>query len=269
MNNFFFDTANVDFINNTWDKIKDKTDKSNVLGITTNPNALNKVGIVNIKQFCDLIRKLCDTIHDIRQDNSGIVYVQIPNSNNTIVQIKKYLEIIDGLLGQGAKIGLKLPPRNDIFWALNNGFWEATNFYLNVTGLCDAGTALKCLSYPIKYVSVLAGRMQDAGIDLYKQVDYIRSRAKDDKEIIAGSMRTLRGLRDTLFLGCIPTIGEKIWDFILEDPSFWDFAYPIRDGEQMFCPLITEKSLDLSNNFFYQMDEAGLALNKDFINNYC
>ena len=39
MKEFFFDTANIDFINSTMDKYGSKINRKWVKGITTNPNA--------------------------------------------------------------------------------------------------------------------------------------------------------------------------------------------------------------------------------------
>ncbi|MDO8611181.1 MAG: transaldolase family protein, partial [bacterium] len=258
MKQFFFDTANIESINSIWSKLPKTLDPSNALGVTTNPNALNKIGITKVNQLKELIEKLANKISEIRSDDEGIIYIQIPNSNNTIKEIQLWIDQLISIQPHRARICLKIPPRSDIFHALIDldlDGWQ--DFDLNITGICDAGTALKCLSYPVKYVSILAGRMQDAGINLHEQVDYIQSRAPDDKGIIAGSMRTINGLKDTIALGCVPTIGEKIWGLILQDPSFWDTAYAIRENNNRYCPLIAETSLSLSEAFFAQMDLAG------------
>lgn len=39
---FFFDTADVDYIRKTWDKMQSHVSGESVIGITTNPNALAK-----------------------------------------------------------------------------------------------------------------------------------------------------------------------------------------------------------------------------------
>ena len=87
---------------------------------------------------------------------------------------------------------------------------------LNVTGTADCSTALMSLSYGVRYVSIIPGRMEEKGIDAKNQIAYLNQRKKDNSEIITGSMRTLDGLKWAFEYGTVPTIGTKVWDLILE-----------------------------------------------------
>ena len=85
-------------------------------------------------------------------------------------------------------------------------------------------------------------------------------------------MRTIKGLKDSIFYRTVPTIGSRVWDIIdVEDlwkdfPTYWDNLYqrsevPCAD----YCPETTNKNIDLSRAFFEQMDGFGSKLHEDFI----
>ena len=51
MKDFFFDTANIDFIKSTMDKYGDDIKPSWVRGVTTNPNAFNKIKLTHLDEW--------------------------------------------------------------------------------------------------------------------------------------------------------------------------------------------------------------------------
>lgn len=251
---FFFDTADVSYIRAAWEKIKDKVDPKTVLGITTNPNAFFKIGKLQLSEWLETIPELCKVINEIRGDDFGIVYVQGPSSKMSAEEIFMYSRMVKDR-AQGAKIGLKIPPYTDV---LRNA--KMSDMLLNVTGVADASTALKCLTYKnVFFVSIIPGRMQEAGIDAEAHLNYVSERSGGSQRIISGSMRTLEGLISTFQYGTVPTIGERVWNILLENDNFekvWNHA-PIEKKNLDFSPSVSEENTKLSRDFFEQMDKCG------------
>lgn len=273
MKDFFIDTADVNYIRELWSKIKDKVDPKLVRGITTNPNAFFKLGKHRLIEWMETLPELCTVLAEIRGDANGVVYVQGPNSNMTNSEIDFYIKMISSR-NVGSKIGLKIPPYEDVLTKLAKGLY--TGLEINVTGVSDAGTALRCFTYPgVRYVSIIPGRMEEVGIDAKAHLDYVASRNKIDlaavygrQEVIAGSMRTIDGLIMTFQHDTVPTIGERVWNEILKDDNLdkllnIDYSQVYCRKDQEFCPQIDAVNTKLSTDFFEQMDNCGKVAYED------
>lgn len=257
MKHFFIDTANIPFIKETWNSISPSVDKKLVVGVTTNPNAFFKLNKLSIQEWFDLLPRLCETVSEIRQDGEGVVYVQGPSSEMSGDELLRYTETVSKLSDGNTRIGLKIPPYANILKYVPqlNEFTET-----NVTGISDASTALKCITYPVRYVSIIPGRMEEVGIDAKAQIEFVNQCNFGPTEIIAGSMRTIEGLMWTFQYNTVPTIGERVWTSMLEGNNLQtvlDIDYTISRPTTHFSPAITQKNYDLSVAFFEQMDACG------------
>ena len=85
---FFFDTADINYLEDLWPKIKGDIQSDNVAGITTNPNAFSKINANTINEWKENTLKLCKFVSEIRNDDKGVVYVQVPNSNMRKTEVK-------------------------------------------------------------------------------------------------------------------------------------------------------------------------------------
>ena len=81
MFDFFFDTADDQYILSAWDKASKYLDASCIRGITTNPNAFKKIETHRLKEWEQKLPVLCSLVSDLRGDSEGVVYVEVPNSN--------------------------------------------------------------------------------------------------------------------------------------------------------------------------------------------
>jgi hypothetical protein len=273
MKNFFIDTANVEYIKSLWEKIKNDVDPKDVRGITTNPNAFFKINKPELSEWLHLLPELCKVVSEIRGDNMGEVYIQGPNSNMEVDEQLYFARLVSNYSNGKAQIGLKIPP----YWnILENSDILSRHTPINVTGTADAGTVLKCLSFPnIRYVSIIPGRMEEMGIDANKHLSFLQQRGfkydSSNGEIISGSMRTINGLLSTFQYGTVPTIGERVWNTLLENDGVeWKSLLlklkeqsdtPIFESE--YCPEVTPVNTKLSTDFFVQMDECGKEAYRD------
>jgi transaldolase len=271
---FFFDTADTDYIRKVWDKLGKYVDPSAVVGITTNPNALAKVNCDTLEKFEELVPRMCELVREIRGDSSteGLVYVQVPNSTMKYEDILRWALYVDDFNGNGAAIALKIPHFSYVLRLA--GEPELQNLYLNVTGVSDANTIIKALSYQsVFFASIIPGRMEEVGIDANAHLRYLANQQlQRHQNIIAGSMRTIEGLKNSIFYHTVPTIGSRVWDLIdaenrwEEFASYWENTYEVSDEPSAdYTPLVTDTNLDLSKQFFDQMDKLGESLHKDFI----
>jgi hypothetical protein len=85
-------------------------------------------------------------------------------------------------------------------------------------------------------------------------------------------MRTIKGLKDSIYYRTIPTIGTRVWDLIdsenlwEEFPSYWNNLYQRSENSFAdYCPETTEKNINLSKQFFEQMDLLGSKMHEDFM----
>ena len=162
--------------------------------------------------------------------------------------------IIDWSDGQ-TKVGMKIAPYVEM---LELNYELKKKIDLNVTGTADCSTALLALSYGVRYVSIIPGRMEEKGVDAKKQIAFISQRKKDNSEIITGSMRTLDGLKWAFEYGTVPTIGTRVWDLIIENEQVNKFIYDSIELEPInFSPHIDINMTKLSEDFFIEMNNLG------------
>ena len=272
---FFFDTADTDYIRKIWDKLGKHIDPSAVVGITTNPNALAKVNCDTLQKFEELVPRMCELVRELRGDSSteGLVYVQVPNSTMSYEDILRWAVYVNEFNGNGAAIALKIPHFSYVLRMA--GEPELQNLYLNVTGVSDANTIIKALSYQnVFFASIIPGRMEEVGIDANAHLRYLANQQlQRHQNIIAGSMRTIEGLKNSIFYHTVPTIGSRVWDLIdaenrwEEFASYWENTYEVSDEPSAdYTPLVTDTNLDLSKQFFDQMDKLGESLHTEFMN---
>lgn len=257
MRNFLIDTANQDYIRNLWKSLKSDVDNRFVQGITTNPNAFFKTEELHLKDWEKSLPKLCEIVSEIRQDGNGYVHVQVPNSSMDGDDILRYAEHVHKLNDGNTKIALKIPP---YVRALKVVDQLRAMVKVNVTGISDCSTALKCITYGVDYVSIIPGRMEEVGIDAKKQISFIQQSNKKNSQIITGSMRTIEGLIWVFQYNTIPTIGERVWNLLLEKDNIQkiiNIDYDVVYNDCQFSPEINNLNLDLSTSFFNQMDECG------------
>lgn len=265
MKKFFFDTANVDFIKNTWTQLAPYVSKDLVVGITTNPNAFYKIDKHRLQEWFDHTTKLCQLVTEIRQDDKGVVYIQCPSSKMNPDEVLKYAEQVSKLTDGYTKIGLKIAPDEAIL-RINDKLQKYVE--TNVTGLADCSTALKCITYGVDYISIIPGRMEEVGIDAKSQIAFINQANLGNTEIIAGSMRTIDQLAWTFQYNTVPTIGERVWPLILDQDtlqSLLNLDYTNKQQLTNFTPTIDQRNIDLSTSFFEQMDKCGEQAYNDYL----
>tara|TARA_B100000700_G_C14965744_1_gene818760 strand:- start:776 stop:1585 length:810 start_codon:yes stop_codon:yes gene_type:complete len=267
MREFFIDTANPDAIKNIGQNLEDKIDLSLVKGVTTNPNAFNKIDEKKLDRWLIIANEIADIIFSLRKDNKGEIHIQLPNSKMNANQAINFAQYIsDNLPKDKIKIGMKLPPYVDLLTQAG----ELNKIVLtNVTGVSDHATALKCISYGVNYVSIIPGRMEEVGIQAKDLMSYLFTSNHRDTKIISGSMRTIEQLIWTFQLNTVPTIGEKVFDLIFSNDNFdkvLNIDYDKKFPSEEFSPKVTDESFNLSKDFFYQMDELGSAATEDFEN---
>jgi hypothetical protein len=270
---FFFDTADTDYIRKIWDKLGKYIDGSSVIGITTNPNALAKVNCDTLQKFETLVPQMTSLVGELRDEGpEGLVYVQVPNSTMKDEDILRWATYVNGFNGNGAAIGLKIP---HFSYALRlSGEPELKNLFLNVTGVSDANTIIKALSYHnVFFASIIPGRMEEVGIDANAHLEYLANQQlRHHQNIIAGSMRTIEGLKNSIYYHTVPTIGSRVWDLIDKENrweefvSYWETTYEVSDEPIAdYTPVVTDTNLDLSKQFFSQMDDLGEQMFLEFI----
>ncbi len=271
---FFFDTADTDYIRKVWDKLGKHIDPSAVIGITTNPNALAKVNCDTLQKFEELVPRMCELVKELRGDTptEGLVYVQVPNSTMSYDDVVRWAVYVNEFNGNGAAIALKIPHFSYVLRMA--GEPELRNLYLNVTGVSDANTIIKALSYQnVFFASIIPGRMEEVGINANQHLEYLANQQlQRHQNIIAGSMRTIEGLKNSIYYHTVPTIGSRVWDLIdaenrwEEFASYWENTYEVSDEPSAdYTPLVTDTNLDLSKQFFDQMDKLGESLHTEFM----
>lgn len=270
---FFFDTADTEAIKHIWEKLGKKVNQKSCLGITTNPSALTKINCHTVKELETLVKTMSNTMDEICGGGS-LIYVQVPNSCMNIKNIVKWANLISGFDTGKNKIALKIPHFSYILREIENHIEVFQNLYLNVTGIADSGTIIKALSHDnVSYASIIPGRMEEAEIDANSHLKYLaEQRFKKHQAVITGSMRTIKGLKNSIYYRTVPTIGTRVWDLIERDdlweefPSYWNELYTRFPNEiQDYCPETTEKNITLSKQFFEQMDSLGSKLHENFI----
>ena len=273
MRGFFFDTADEEYIRRTWDKLVEYVDGYEVLGVTTNPNALNKIGCNTLNQLENTVHGLCELISEIRgKDTGGTIYVQMPQSLMENYEIYDWARYIVTLTDTYTNVGMKIP-HFQYTLELSTELMDM-GVDINVTGIADWANIIKSFAYPgVVYASIITGRMEEVGMDANHHLEMVRSVPRHryfDQQVIAGSMRTIRGLQDAVDRGAIPTIGTRVWnqfDTFERFPYIWDLSREMEDRTfRSHPPLITEINRQLSVDFFAQMDKLGKSMYLEFIN---
>ena len=262
---FFFDTADTKYIKNIWSKFQYSVNPDSALGITTNPNAFFKINALKLDEWIDKTKELCELTAQIRNDESGLVFVQFPSSLGSISELNKFINIFHKDF-YGSKIGFKIPPSEKfLIFASNN-----RDIIWNVTGLSDAGTALKSLVYGVDWISLIPGRMESVGINFEDNLSFIQNftlNFSESSRIITGSMRNIDGLVKCIQYGTVPTIGTTVFNLIDQEDKYKFVAESsnkkISLPSEMLCPTINEINKKLSEDFFKQMDDCGRQTYKD------
>ncbi len=185
---FMFDTADVAYIEKVWEQLKSHVPGQMATGITTNPSALSKVDCFLLEEMESIVNNLCVLLTDIREgEPGGFVHVQVPYSRMLEGHLFDWIEYVKGLSDGITEIAVKVPHFNHTLNTLD--VWQSNiNIPINVTGISDWGTIVKALSYtPVRYASLIPGRMDEVGIDANETMMYLGGNHRDPyKRIIAG-----------------------------------------------------------------------------------
>lgn len=276
MIDFFFDTADTDYIRKTWDVLGNHADNF-TFGITTNPNAMNKVNCNTVDKFVARTNELLDLLEELGQSD-GLVYVQFPSTQMSDDECLKFVDLITKLqrwsnMGiDGPRIALKIPHFSRMLKLSSKVYFSSLS--VNVTGISDCGTIMKASLCPnVRYASIIPGRMEEVGIDANAHLKFLAMTNLNGTEVITGSMRTIEGLKSAVYYNTVPTIGWRVWDKIAEQdiwsefPTYWENRFDPAECilEDDYIPNITETNRQLSVDFFEQMDDMGNDLYLDFI----
>jgi transaldolase len=262
MKDFFFDTANIEFIKNIMNRYELHINPQWVRGITTNPNAFSKVNLHHLDEWFEHTAVMAKLISDIRGDDNGEIHIQAPFSHLEPKVILEYAKMISGLTEGKCRVGMKIPPYEQALKYVD----EFNQYVLtNVTGVADSATALKCITYNIDYVSIIPGRMEEVGIDAITAIAYVNQANFESTEIITGSQRTTEQIIYSFYLNTVPTIGEKCWDDIAQGDNFNRILTNKESYQPVgpFSPTISQENINLSLAFFEQMDKLGDIARKD------
>src|SRR4051812_16786623 len=104
---FFIDTASVGVVKQVWEKLNKFVESEALLGVTTNPSALDKVNCVNLKDLETVVLDLANALYDINPD--ATIFVQIPNSIMWPEDVLKWGTYISGLGDGIINMGVKIP----------------------------------------------------------------------------------------------------------------------------------------------------------------
>ena len=66
MKEFFFDTADLEFIKKTTEKLEGKIDFKLIKGVTANPNAFNKIDKHSMYQWVEVAEEIGNFLYDLR-----------------------------------------------------------------------------------------------------------------------------------------------------------------------------------------------------------
>jgi len=268
MCSYFIDTADISYIEALWKRLsKNDTLYKGFAGITTNPNAMAKVGVKTMAQFDTVLHGLMGFVEKHALDPAAIVYVQLPYDHMPLSEVIIWCNHIRAIssLYPGATVGLKIPPYKR-YLDMTDTMWD---LQINVTGISDAGTLLRVFSFsPVRYASLIPGRMEEVGIDANSHMANILAARNDvSGKVITGSMRTLIGLQNAISAGTVPTIGTRIFDQMTSSydidafAEMWDVP---KMKHQTLAPVTDERNVKLSVDFFTQMNELGQPLYEDF-----
>lgn len=283
MKEFFLDTANEEECRRVWDFVNLQSEVS-CIGITTNPNALAKIDCNTIAQLETVIPSLVELTTEMTNGKGGIVHVQAPNSMMKPDEMYKWAGYIADFSDGVTKIAIKIPHMTCMLNLTDH--LQGQGVFVNVTGISDWATLNKAFRYrSVSFASLIPGRMEEVGINANGHMDYIQAiRRYSYQNVIAGSMRTVEGLRDAIARQTVPTIGMRVWNELLKPsrktgrPAVTDFTslwnekkWPlqVRAGRNWALyahpPTISDANVKLSVDFFEQMDELGYDMYQEFI----
>ena len=264
---FFLDTADLGWLKTTWAKLYPKVPVSALAGVTTNPSAFaKKAELKHLNEWRERSIEILQWMGEIQSE--GTLYVQSPNSNMSRYELISYANMLNQWHNDSgcwhSQIGMKISPKRHALLIAGE-----VDISINVTGVAECATALYASSFEfIDYVSIIPGRMEQAGLDANSQMEYIMSANLDQTEIITGAMRTVQGVRDAVERGTVPTIGTGVMDLILEDigvdgfVELWDVMENI---DHEVAPEIKSENTKLAIDFFAEMDGWGETAYADFL----
>lgn len=281
---FYFDTADFEWIEKTWNKLSKNMDASAIMGITTNPLALSRAGVTTIDEMQTVLWKLQNTLYDITNNTNTEIHVQLPHTTmSNSNEISQWITFITKCIDLRKSIlVIKMPPFKHILDIFTDECVIATHnrMKLNVTGIADAATAMRCLSYQyaVNYVSIIPGRMEEAGINANAHLKFLTQlEPNTDKygpyqNIIAGSMRNLKQLRTAIEYDAIPTLGASFFSKLTDD-EFINFSNNWHNIDDSIASnywndllVIDHKNHDVTWDFFNTMDKAGEPIYESFKN---
>jgi len=105
--------------------------------------------------------------------------------------------------------------------------------------------------------------MEEAGIDADAHLKQITDSVLGRTEIIAGSMRTLDGLKRAVRLGTVPTIGGTVFGLVSVEPNVLS-RYPLDVPHSQEKPITIKTNVDLSCAFFKEMNKLGATAATEF-----
>ena len=255
--NFFIDTASPEAISSIWDQIQSDNLENHVAGVTTNPKALAKYfkqefGLSDLKT---LLIEINDVLVNKIQAPDPIIYIQVPSD---VIQSGSVKTMVNFASGLPFNVGIKIPHYQWFLTEVSN----YPNVSFNVTGVADYLIAAKVLSYNVDYVSIIPGRMEEAGMDYVSGLSLLSQVNGFKNRVIAGSMRTLEQLDKTLQYGCVPTIGETAFNNILpelkqKNLKFASVLLP-KTPEYYSFDSGNKIGTELSRGFFDEMNRVNL-----------
>lgn len=275
---FYIDTADTGAINDIIAFLhrQDMNNLGHLRGITTNPNAMSKVGAKTFGDWRAQVHSLSTMLDAWAQtypDNPQTyeLHVQLPNTLIiTPEQAEAFIDmILADITSNHVRLGIKIAPTM-LRWlaSLRSKF---PHVMFNVTGLADYASVLRSASFGVNYASIIPGRMEERGIDAVKHLMFLNTCNLRTTKVITGSMRTLRGLSDAFHYNTLPTIGTRVWEqIILQNIDFQtDFINPDAEVRAKYNPdvrlvrtdvpvLIGDESVNLTTEFFEEMNGLGV-----------
>lgn len=245
--NFLFDTANDKFIDEALTKMDGRA-MTKCWGVTTNPNAFAKLGIKRLADWrhqVKLIRKVL-VKHGL---DDAYIHVQFPHSYFAVLNPDLIHEFEDYL--KDPYLVIKLGP-------YPVQFRKRVTSISNITGITSGSiAALMCGFDSVAYVSLIPGRMEAEGIERIDQhMKFACALAQQtNKNVIAGSMRSLEDCRKYAAMGAIPTIGEKVFESVGDYNEFLEDVDKVDLVASIEPPTFTQAQKNLSSDFFYKMNE--------------
>lgn len=268
---FFLDTADPNFVENARRQLRGIAGPKNFLGVTTNPKAIAGICLTQ-NSARRTIDELAARISEMKGDSDGQLFIQIPGSRAPFETMVEFIEHCYNWGRPNVKLGFKLPHFRVAEVSDRLSDWSSL---LNVTGVTDSQTVGDCIKYPVAYISLLTGRMEERGIDAKAHVRqskwWFHTAHPVFQGFIAGSMRTVEQLEWCWEAGMIPTIGRSLWADI-EKNDAWRLFQLGSPADNTNEPVILSsnsipapKEQQLSQEFFDEMDGWSAKSAESFI----